>query len=173
MSEKNVKRAVGAAVLALAAAALVWAWQVRREEGVSQAPVTAGLESGENALRAAVRENFEQSAAELNRMAQEPTDEPVALRLVDVGEGPSLAYWYRVDTARMDFDPAEVRRRLGEQTCAVPEMRDYMPYGVHYIFIYVDGGDRELLRARVDEDVCRALETAAEGAAGREGGDGR
>ncbi len=161
MSGRVQRQIIGAVVLALAAAALLWAWQVREREGVSHAPVRAGLNSGEDALRAHVRENFEKIASELNRQARETGGEAVALRFVDVGEGPSITYLYRVDTSRAPFDAARARRVLAGQCCGMPEMRDYMPYGVYYEYVYVDADDRELLRTRVDEAVCRALEASA------------
>ena len=45
-----------------------------------------------------------------------------------------------------------------ERTCSVPEMRDYMQYGVFYTYVYEDGQGKEIMSLTVDEAACEVHE---------------
>ena len=78
----------------------------------------------------------------------------IVLKRVEVGEGPSMTYHYVLENgaAALDTEP------VVERTCSVPEMRDYMQYGVFYTYVYEDGQGKELLSLTVDEAACEAHE---------------
>ncbi|MDO5536729.1 MAG: hypothetical protein Q4F72_04290 [Desulfovibrionaceae bacterium] len=159
--QRKYQTIAGAIVAALILGAIFWAWQAREEKNVSRAPVKAGLEDGFRDLRREVRKNFEQAAEMLNSQAAEHANEPARLAKAEVGDGPSMIYHYALRRSETAV-PAEADARavLLEQTCAVPEMRDYMQYGVYYVFVYADETE-ELFRVRVDEEACKRHEEAA------------
>ena len=121
---------IGLVVVCLLVCALVWAWQARKDKKVSQVPVQAGLEESFRDLKVEIAKRFAQAADLLNK------DAPKTLQ-------PAAA----LDTAPVI-----------ERTCSVPEMRDYMQYGVFYTYVYEDGQGKEIMSLTVDEAACEAHE---------------
>ncbi len=155
----NDKRLIGLAVTTLVVCALVWAWQIRKEKDVSTTPVKGELEATYTALLKEVKRHFETAAAELNRDAARYGNDGVTLVMAEVGEGPSMVYYYRVDLTRHeDFTEERVRKELVQRCCMTPEMRDYMPYGVSYLFHYMDVDDVPMFSLRINEAACQTLE---------------
>ena len=76
------------------------------------------------------------------------------MKRVEVGEGPSMTYHYVLENGAVELDTAPVI----ERTCSVPEMRDYMQYGVFYTYVYEDGQGKEIMSLTVDEAACEAHE---------------
>ncbi len=159
MASLRVRVVLGLLVLLLLVLALVWAMRTRMEKEVSLAPVSAGLEDGHTALRREIRRSFEATAADINGRAPVAVDPVTTLEGMEVGEGPSITYRYRLASSELSAaDRLEAESAVRERVCSEPEMRDYMPYGIHYDYVYMGSEGRELLRLRVDEESCLRLE---------------
>ena len=156
------KHWTGLAVLFCIIIALFWAWQQRVEKEAEQAPVLGGMDDGFTAVRREVRKNFEKASAELNeQIAARKEKGDLELSGTAVGDGPSMTYTYTVKKPLENTIPEEkIFPLIAGKVCSIPEMRDYMPYGVYYIYVYRDEENKELLRIRVDESVCIKKEQA-------------
>lgn len=154
-----MQRIVGLLVVLCVTAALGWSFQVREKQQIGHAPIKSGVPSLENVfreMRAAIRANFEQVAADLNAQAAEHADAPFRLSRAEVGDGPSMIYYYTLAGGETLPDEQTLLARLAASGCTVPEMRDYMEYGVSYIFVYSYEQSGEFRRLRLDDNVCKA-----------------
>ena len=133
----NKKHAfIGLVVVCLLVCALVWAWQAREDKKVSSMPLQAGLEESFRDLKVEIARRFAEAADLLNKDAPKTLQPGIVMKRVEVGEGPSMTYHYVLENGAVELDTAPVI----ERTCSVPEMRDYMQYGVFYTYVYEDGG---------------------------------
>ncbi len=145
---------LGAVIGILLVLALVWAWQTRESKNVSHMPVQVELDESFRDLKMEIAKRFAQAADILNSDAPKQLQPGIVLKGVEVGEGPSMTYRYVVEkgVVRLEAEP------VTERTCGIPEMRDYMQYGVFYKYVYEDGQGKELLSLTVDEAACKAHE---------------
>ena len=151
----NKKHAfIGLVVVCLLVCALVWAWQAREDKKVSSMPLQTGLEESFRDLKVEIAKRFAQAADLLNKDAPKTLQPGIVLKRVEVGEGPSMTYHYVLENGAAALDTAPVI----ERTCSVPEMRDYMQYGVFYTYVYEDGQGKEIMSLTVDEAACEAHE---------------
>lgn len=176
MKKYRRKKPIGFAVAFCLAAALIWAWQVRVEKGADTTPVAGGMSDGitgrksfDDAVRHEIRKNFEAACDELNKgIAEKKEREPLALTYVEVGDGPSMTYLYTVSKEAMNgFSKENMRIKVSSAVCGVPEMRDYMQYGVYYTYVYQDEDGKGLFQMRVDDKLCTMIEQEAAKADGK------
>lgn len=151
---KTPKKLIGAAVLVAGICALVWAWQVREEKQVTAVPVQAELEESFRDLKIEIGKRFAEAATLLNADAPKQLAPGVTLKHVEAAEGPSMTYHYVLDgqTAAPSGEPVLA------QVCSIPEMRDYMQYGVFYTYSYETAAGDVLVQLRIDEAACKAHE---------------
>ena len=161
------KHWTGLVVLLCIMIALSWAWHEREEKGADKTPVLGGMDGrmddGFGALREEVRKNFVQVCAELNeQIAARKTSGDLELSSAEVGDGPSMTYVYTVKKP-LDAELSRVKvfSHVAGEVCNIPEMRDFMPYGVYYTYVYRDEGNKDLFSLRIDEDVCKKYEELA------------
>ena len=165
------KHWTGLVVLLCIMIALSWAWHEREEKGADKTPVLGGMngvidggkDDGFGALRNEVRKNFEKVAAELNeQIAARKTSGELELASAEVGDGPSMTYIYTVKKP-LDAELSRVKvfSHVAGEVCNIPEMRDFMPYGVYYTYVYRDEGNKDLFSLRIDEEVCKKYEEIA------------
>ncbi len=157
------KHWTGLVVLLCIMIALSWAWHEREDKGADKTPVLGGMDDGFGAVRNEVRKNFEKACAELNeKIAARTTSGDLELSSAEVGDGPSMTYVY---TVKKPLDAETSRDKVfaivADKVCNIPEMRDYMPYGIYYTYVYRDEENRELFSLRIDEDVCKKHEQSA------------
>lgn len=139
--------------------AVIWAWERYEERGTSPVPVVSGLEESYRDLRAEVRKRFEEAARQLNAETPKSFGDLITLRKVEVGEGPSMIYYYTVRGSEFR-EGQEARAAVLDQVCSLPEMRDYMQYGVHYDYIYETAEGARLFDFVISEEACKAHEAA-------------
>ncbi len=156
------KHLTGLAVLFCIIFALFWAWQQRVEKEAEQAPVLGGMDDGFTAVRREVGKNFEKASAELNeQIATKKEKGDLELTGTEVDDGPSMTYVYTVKKPLENtISEEKIFPLVADKVCSIPEMRDYMPYGVYYTYVYCNEENKELLRIRVDESVCIKKEQA-------------
>ncbi len=157
------KQWTGLVVLLCILIALSWAWHAREDKGADKTPVLGGMDDGFGALRNEVRKNFVQVCSELNeQIAARKTSGELELSSAEVGDGPSMTYIYTVKKpldAQISKD--KVFSHVADKVCNIPEMRDFMPYGVYYTYVYRNEENRELFSLRIDEAVCKKHEKEA------------
>lgn len=139
--------------------AVIWAWERYEEKGTSPVPVVSGLEESYRDLRAEVRKRFEEAAQQLNAETPKSFGDIITLRKVEVGEGPSMLYYYTVKGSEFR-EGQEARSAVLDRVCSLPEMRDYMQYGVHYDYIYESAEGARLFDFVISEQACKAHEAA-------------